>query len=93
MLLDPALDSAALGGFGGVAFDDLRARATITLPGGTRTVGPSLLGGACNPVDPDNWGSPTDPDGPCGGRFPLVWSDGDLALVVRWWLREPVQLA
>ena len=22
-----------------------------------------------------------------------VWSDGDLALVVRWWLREPVQLA
>jgi len=80
VLADSALDSAMLSTFGGVAFDDLRSRATIILSGGVRAVGPSLLGGACNPVDPENWGSPTDPAGPCGGRFPIVWSDGDLSL-------------
>lgn len=80
VLVDPSLDSAVTSTFGGAAFDALRSRATIILPGGIRTVGPSLLGGACNPVDPDNWGSPTDPSGPCAGRFPMVWSDGDLVL-------------
>ena len=59
---------------------DLKARATRVLPGGNRTIQPSSTGGICNTDDPDNWGSPAQPLGPCGQYFPLVWVDGDLVV-------------
>jgi len=60
---------------------DLRAQATKVIPsGGYRTIQPSSTGGICNTDDPDNWGSPAQPLGPCGRHFPLVWVDGDLAV-------------
>jgi hypothetical protein len=77
---DSALGGSALGAFGDASFDDLRSRATLVVPGGTRFVAPSLIGGLCNILDPDNWGSPSDPAGPCGARFPVVWSEGNLAI-------------
>lgn len=77
---DPGLDSAALGTFGDMGFADLRGRATVTVPGGSRLVAPAFIGGMCDALDPDNWGSPTDPGGACGNRFPIVWSEGDLTL-------------
>ena len=77
---DPGLDSAALVTFGGTGFDELRSRATVTVPGGTRQIAPSLIGGVCNVLDPDNWGSPLQPGGPCGSRFPIVWTEGDLTI-------------
>jgi hypothetical protein len=78
--VDSALHGAALSTFGDATFDDLRSRATLVVPGGTRLVVASLIGGVCNAVDPDNWGSPTSPGGPCGNRFPIVWSEGALTL-------------
>jgi hypothetical protein len=77
---DPGLDSAALSTFGAAGFDDLRTRATVTVPGGARGIAPSEIGGICYSGDPDNWGSPLQPGGPCGSRFPIVWSEGDLTV-------------
>lgn len=77
---DPGLDSTALSTFGAAGFDDLRTRATVTVPGGIREIAPSEIGGVCYAGDPDNWGSPLQPSGPCGRRFPIVWSEGDLTL-------------
>jgi hypothetical protein len=77
---DPALDSATISRFGDAGFDDLRRRASVTVAGGLHLVGPSLVGGVCDVRDPDNWGSPHQPDGPCGGRFPIIWSEGDLVI-------------
>lgn len=80
VLVDAGLDSTMPATFGNAAFDDLRSRATVAIPGGTRQIEPSLIGGVCNTLDPDNWGSPLQPGGPCGRRFPVVWSEGDLAI-------------
>jgi len=80
VLADSSLDGPALTGFGDATFDDLRLRATVTIPGGVRRIEPSEVGGVCNTLDPDNWGSPLQPAGPCGRRFPLVWSEGDLTI-------------
>lgn len=77
---DSGVDSTTLSTFGDMGFDDLRVRATVVVSGGTRTVGPSFLGGNCDSLDPDNWGDPTDPGSSCGGWFPVVWSEGDLIL-------------
>jgi hypothetical protein len=46
---------------------------------GTFAPRPRLLLGDCLDA-PDNWGSPTDPRGPCGGRMTLAAADGDLTL-------------
>lgn len=81
VLADAGLDSTALTSFGDAAFDDLRFRAAVTVSGGVRRIEPSEVGGACNTLDPDNWGSPLQPGGPCGSRFPLVWSEGDLSII------------
>ena len=59
---------------------DLRAQAVVAIPGGYRRIQPSSTGGICNTDDPNNWGSPAQPLGPCGQHFPLVWVDGDLAV-------------
>lgn len=80
VLVDPSLDSSAAGVLSGAAFDDLASRATVTVSGGTRLPGPSLIGGVCNVLDGDNWGSPASPGGPCGSRFPLIWSSAGLTL-------------
>lgn len=78
--VDPDLDSTALMTFGDAGFDDLRSRATVMVPGGTRQIAPSAIGGVCNALDADNWGSPLQSSDPCGGRFPIVWSEGDLTI-------------
>jgi hypothetical protein len=80
VLADSGLDGTMLSTAGDAAFDDLRSRATVAIPGGTRRIEPSRIGGVCNTLDPDNWGSPLEPGGPCGRRFPIVWSEGDLTI-------------
>jgi hypothetical protein len=78
--VDTALAPATLGRFGDVDFDALHAMATKTIAGGARKIEPSTTGGVCTVGDPDNWGSPLQPAGPCGGYFPLVWVDGALSV-------------
>jgi hypothetical protein len=77
---DSLTTGARLLRFGDLAFPDLRRFATVVLPGGDVTVGPTEAGARCQIEASGNWGSPLDPDAPCGDHFPLVWSDGDLRL-------------
>lgn len=78
VLENPAINTDSLTTFGDADIDDLRALATKIIPGGNRKIEPSVSGGVCNKADLNNWGSPLDPTGACGGYFPIVWSDGDL---------------
>lgn len=78
VLEDPTINDSTLQTFGDATFDDLRGMATKIITGGNRRIEPSLVGGACNRADPNNWGSPLTPAGPCGGFFPIIWVDGDL---------------
>lgn len=77
---DPSINYDSLTTFGDADIDDLRALATKIIPGGNRKIEPSFTGGACNRADLNNWGSPLQPAGACGGYFPIVWSDGDLSI-------------
>jgi hypothetical protein len=80
LVADPAATAAALARFGGVAFDSLRGWASKNVPGGTRRIEPSVTAGECVASDPNNWGSPLQPSGPCGGYFPVVWVDGNISI-------------
>lgn len=64
--------------YGDISFEDLVARAQITLPGGNYRTEPALTGGACDRSRLTNWGDGLNPNGPCGGYFPIVYVDGDL---------------
>jgi hypothetical protein len=75
---DSAVTVAALMRFGDVDFDALRGLATKVVPGGTRRIEPSVSAGDCASGDPNNWGSPLQPTGACGGYFPIVWVEGDI---------------
>lgn len=75
---DPTMTQESMMTFGDVTFDELRALATKVLGGGNVQIQPSLVGTQCNRADPENWGSPLLPSGPCGNYFPIVWSESDL---------------
>jgi len=56
----------------------LAKRATVVLPGGEVVARPSTANGACNVVDPVNWGSPAG--GACADHYPIVRVTGDVTL-------------
>jgi hypothetical protein len=66
--------------FGDVTFDDLVARADVSIPGGNYRSEPSLVGGVCNRADPLNWGDGMNPAGACARYFPIIYVDGDVTL-------------
>ena len=41
---------------------------------------PSYVQGSCDLTAPLNWGSPSDPSGPCGDHSPLVFSPGAVTI-------------
>ena len=55
----------------------LRLGRTVT---GVGTPGPVIVAGGCDRTDPWNWGSPTNPSGPCGVHRPLVVAPGSLTV-------------
>lgn len=63
-----------------VAFNRLRERATLVLPGGSYTTGPATVGTSCDLRQPTNWGAPVGADTPCGDYLPLIRIDGDVTL-------------
>lgn len=77
---DPTVIDETFTVFGDVTFEDLVARAQVTLPGGNYRTEPSLVGGACDRADTGNWGDGLVPTNPCGTYFPIVYVDGDVTL-------------
>ncbi|PYP43043.1 MAG: hypothetical protein DMD42_11150 [Gemmatimonadetes bacterium] len=83
VLKDPTLADSAFSVYGSMTYAQLAKQADITLPAQnlSSTVGPSLTGGTCNTNVPTNWGSPSDPSGPCGQYFPIIHITGSGAAI------------
>jgi hypothetical protein len=77
---DAAVDDSTFTVFGDVTFEDLVARAQVTLSGGTYRTEPVVTGGVCDRSDPENWGDGLVPTNPCGRYSPIVYIDGDVTL-------------
>jgi hypothetical protein len=73
----PAVE-LSIPGLGLLPGDTLLERAPLTVVG-EATPTPVHERGACVP-SAANWGSPSDPESPCGSRFVHVGSPGDLAI-------------
>jgi len=85
-LKDPTLADSSFSHFGDVTYEQLAASATITVAAQnfSNSIAPAVVGGVCdhNGSNADlNWGSPTDPTGPCGGFFPIVHITGNGAVI------------
>jgi hypothetical protein len=80
VLIDPSIDSTWFMQYGGTTYTDLAAAASITLPGGSYSPAPSLVGGVCNPTT-TNWGDGNTPTNPCGSRFPIIHLTGDATIL------------
>jgi hypothetical protein len=76
---DPSLKDSAFSVYGDVTFAQLAAMATISLPGQNfaNGIGPAVTNGLCDYTVQTNWGSPTNPAGPCGNFFPIIYINGD----------------
>jgi hypothetical protein len=78
--VDPgAADSATFARLGPLAWEDLEALADH-IAGGALDLAPRYREGACDTAARGNWGSPLDPEGPCGDFFPLIFARGDLTI-------------
>jgi hypothetical protein len=77
---DPSLTDSMFHQFGDVSYDELAARATITLPGGNYKTAPVVVGGVCDKSDLTNWGDGLNPTGACGSYMPIIHVRGDLTL-------------
>ncbi len=71
--------------FGSLPYEDVAAIADIRLPDGSNVSGSLPAAsytpdGECDTADPDNWGDPWTPLGPCGDWFPIIHVAGTLTL-------------
>ncbi len=72
-------DSASLPGLG-LWDGELIMSVARPYPPGTASPAASSTNGRCLVQEPSNWGSPSDPHGPCGSFLPLVGVDGSLLM-------------
>jgi len=78
---DPSINNNTFTNFGGATYDQLAARATITLPPGNYKTAPSFNGdGTCNRNDQSNWGDGVNPTSACGNYFPIIHVTGDITI-------------
>src|SRR5207249_11430968 len=69
--------------YGDMTYTQLANKASITLSAQdfSTTIAPSLSGSSCNTNVRTNWGSPSDPAGPCGQYFPIIHITGTGAAI------------
>jgi len=77
---DPSINNGTFTTFGGATYDQLAARATITLPSGTYKTAPVVNGTTCDKTSLTNWGDGVNPLGVCGSYFPIIHITGDATL-------------
>jgi hypothetical protein len=80
VLIDPSMDSTWFMQYGGTSYTQLAAAASITLPGGSYSPAPSVVGGVCQNTT-TNWGDGNTPTNPCGGRYPIIHLTGDATIL------------
>jgi hypothetical protein len=78
VLKDPTLADSSFSLYGDMTYAQLASQAQITLPAQdlSTTIAPVVSGGTCSHNVLTNWGSPTDPTGPCGQYFPIIHITG-----------------
>jgi hypothetical protein len=75
-----AADTNTYFNFGSLDWKTLTAMAN-KIASGSKTVGPTVLNGACNVNDPNNWGEPNKANGgPCLEYYPIIYATGDATL-------------
>ncbi len=78
---DPSINNNSFTNFGGATYDQLAARATITLGPGTYKTNPNFGGPTgCDRTDLLNWGDGLNPLSACGNYFPIIHITGDATL-------------
>ena len=83
VLKDPTLKDSNFSVYGDVTYWQLAAMANIQLAGGQNFasgIGPVVTNGNCDYTVQTNWGSPTNPAGPCGAYFPIIHIAGDATI-------------
>ena len=77
-LRDPNLKDSVFSVYGDVTYAQMVQSATINLTAQnfSNQIGPAVTNGACDYSVLTNWGSPTNPTGPCGGYFPIIHISG-----------------
>jgi hypothetical protein len=80
VLNDPTINNNTFTVFGGATYEQLAARANITLPGGTYSTNPAVSGGTCDRNVLTNWGDGMNPGQPCQDYFPIIHVAGSLTL-------------
>ena len=80
VLIDPTMDSTWFTMFGTTTYAQLAAVASITLPGGSYSPAPSVVGGVCENTT-TNWGDGNTPSNPCGNRFPIIHLTSDATVL------------
>jgi hypothetical protein len=80
VLIDPTLDSTSFMQYGSTSYNQLAAAASITLPGGTYSPLPVVIGGVCQNLN-TNWGDGNTPANPCGSRYPIIHLTGDATIL------------
>jgi hypothetical protein len=83
VLKDPTLTDSSFSVYGDVTYAQLASQADVTLPAQnfSNTIAPAVSGSTCNKNVLTNWGSPTDPTGPCGQYFPIIRITGTNAII------------
>lgn len=83
VLKDPTLTDSSFSVYGDVTYNQLIQQATITLAAQnfSNQIAPVTVGGTCNTAVLTNWGSPTTPNGPCGGYFPIIHITGSTSTI------------
>jgi Tfp pilus assembly protein PilX len=83
VLKDPTLADSSFTRYGDVSYDELAASANINLTAQnfSNSISPVTVGTTCNTAVLTNWGSPTNPTGPCGAYFPIIHITGTGAVI------------
>jgi hypothetical protein len=82
ILTDPTVTSSTFTNYGNTNFNQLAARANLTLSGTMNGIAPVTTGSParCNTAVTSNWGDALNPSGPCGNYWPIIYAPGDLTV-------------
>ena len=77
---DPTVTDTTFTTFGGSTYNQLAARATITIGGGNLNIAPVVVNGVCDKTVLTNWGDGDSPTAPCGSYYPIIHVTGSLTV-------------
>src|SRR5438876_2104960 len=77
---DPSINNNTFTTFGGATYDQVAARANVTLGSGVYKTNPAFNGALCDKTDLLNWGDGMNPLSACGSYYPIIHIAGSATL-------------